>query len=83
MHTETKPGPSAPSEVTLSFAEVANQSNHSMPIMDYFAMCNKTKFVIENFFDLVQLIYTGNDYNILLAVVGFWKMMSLLKNPPV
>ena len=84
MHAESRQEATPVADtVSYSFQETLNAQNENIDIMDYFQLCNKTKYTIENFFDLIQLIYSDNDFNVLFAVVGFRKMMSLLKNPPV
>ncbi|CAI2363019.1 unnamed protein product [Moneuplotes crassus] len=50
--------------------------------MDYYLFLNNTKFEITDSPFLQELIKSDKDHNILLAVVGLRKLLSLVDNPP-
>ncbi|CAI2363828.1 unnamed protein product [Moneuplotes crassus] len=53
-----------------------------MDIMDYFLILRDTKFELIDFPLLQGLIKSDKDHNILLAVVGLRKLLSLVDNSP-
>ena len=51
--------------------------------MEYFEICKKVRITPENLVDLCHMVQQENDYIILLAMVGFRKMVSFPKNAPM
>ncbi|CAI2363418.1 unnamed protein product [Moneuplotes crassus] len=54
-----------------------------MTIMDYYEILKNTKFELSDFPLLQELINSDKDRNILLAVVGLGKLITLADNPPI
>ncbi|CAI2363397.1 unnamed protein product [Moneuplotes crassus] len=54
-----------------------------MTIMDYYEILKNTKFELSDFPLLQELINSDKDHNILLAVVGLRKLITLADNPPI
>ncbi|CAI2364238.1 unnamed protein product [Moneuplotes crassus] len=56
--------------------------DEGIDFMDYYLFLKNTKFEITDFPLLQELIKSDKDHNILLAVVGLRKLLSLVDNPP-
>ena len=57
--------------------------DQNMDVAAVFELMNNTSFTIEHFIQLIELIQSSSDKFILTAIVGFRKLVSLVKNPPI
>lgn len=75
---ETKTTP----ESGLTMAQAMEQITADLDYETTFKICEKMVCTLDNFVQLIELLHGDNDHMVLLAIVGFRKLMSLVKNPP-
>ncbi|CAI2363394.1 unnamed protein product [Moneuplotes crassus] len=79
--TNTKGTPAEKIEHTINQAQ--SLWEEEMDIMDYYEILKNIKFELPDFPLLQELINSDKDHNILLAVVGLRKLLSIVDNPPI
>jgi hypothetical protein len=54
-----------------------------MPLDQFVAMAQSMAFNVTDFPRLLQLIHTNEDVKIIFATIGFRRLLSSEKNPPI